>query len=131
MSEGRLSSAKFWLTKARSLIYSAELLRDSGFHEDAVARAHYAIFHAGCALMASIGKTVRTRDDLRAAISENFIRGGMLPQRFARILAHAAADRDDAEFNLSAIFEAEHAAEAIASARDLIGAAEQLIARNC
>jgi uncharacterized protein (UPF0332 family) len=116
------------LGKARRLLEAAEHLARGGFHEDAVSRAYYAVFHAGCALLASIGRTVRTHDGLRATIGEHFVRTGRLDPRFARVLTRSAADRNDADYNSTAVFLAEDAEEAIRGAREFVGAVEGLVA---
>jgi uncharacterized protein (UPF0332 family) len=106
------------------MLAAAEHLARGGFHEDAVSRAYYAVFHAACALLASIGRTVRTHDGLRAAVAEHFVRPGRLPARFGRLLARAAADRNDADYNSAATFGADDSAEAIEGAREALAAAE-------
>src|SRR3989442_1696731 len=82
--------------RARGALAAAETLAGAGHHADAVSRAYYAMFHAACALLASIGRTSRTHDGLRALVAEHFVRPGLLDPRLARLLAHAAADRGDA-----------------------------------
>jgi uncharacterized protein (UPF0332 family) len=118
------SSSELELEKARRMLAAAEHLERGGFHEDAVSRAYYAVFHAACALLASIGRTVRTHDGLRAAVAEHFVRPGKLPARFGRLLARAAADRNDADYNSAATFGASDSAEAIEGAREALAAVE-------
>lgn len=127
MNEAPLSSAEIELAKSRRLLEAAAYLRDGGFFEDAVSRAYYAVFHAGCALLASIGRTVRTHDGLRAAIGEHFIRPGKLAPRFARVLARVAADRNDADYNSVTTFATEDAEETLESARAFVSAVEALL----
>src|SRR4051794_12982804 len=124
MTEAPLSPPDIEIAKALRLLAAAELLAQHGFHEDAVSRAYYAVFHAGCALLASIGRTVRTHDGLRAAVGEHFIRPGALDARFARILARTAADRNDADYNSASMFRPEDAADAIRGAKDFLAAVE-------
>jgi hypothetical protein len=128
VTEVPLLPTEIELGKARRLLEAAEHLARGGFHEDAVSRAYYAVFHAGCALLASIGRTVRTHDGLRATIGEHFVRTGRLEPRFARVLARSAADRNDADYNSTAVFLAEDAEEAIRGARQFVAAVEGLIA---
>lgn len=130
MTEVPLLSGELELAKARRLVASAEYCARGGFHEDAVSRAYYAVFHACCALLASIGRTVRTHDGLRAVIGEHFIRPGKLPPHFGRLLARIAADRNDADYNSASTFCAEDATEAVASAREVLAAVEALLAQE-
>jgi len=116
------------MAKANRVLAAAEHLAGGGFHEDAVSRAYYAVFHAGCALLGSIGRTVRTHDGMRAAISQHFIRAGKIDSRFGRVLARTAADRNDADYNSAATFRPEDAAEAIASAKEFLAIVDALLA---
>ncbi len=127
MTEVPLGSVAFELERARQLLGAAEVLRQSGYHADAVSRAYYAIFHASTALLASIGRTVRTHDELRAAIGEHFIRPGTLAPRYGRLLARTAADRNDADYNTATTFTAEDAGESIAAAREYVAAVEGIV----
>jgi uncharacterized protein (UPF0332 family) len=128
VTEAPLSPADLELAKARRLLAAATHLAAGGFHEDAVSRAYYVIFHAGCALLASVGRTVRTHDGLRATVGEHFVRTGKLDARFGRILARAAADRGDADYNSAAVFRAVDARDALDGARDFLAAVESLLA---
>jgi uncharacterized protein (UPF0332 family) len=127
VTEVPLLPVEIELGKARRLLEAAEHLARGGFHEDAVSRAYYAVFHAGCALLASIGRTVRTPDGLRMTIGEHFVRPGKLDPRFARVLARSAADRNDADYNSTATFLAEDAKEAIQGAREFVAEVEGLV----
>jgi uncharacterized protein (UPF0332 family) len=127
VTEVPLLPVEIELGKARRLLEAAEHLARGGFHEDAVSRAYYAVFHAGCALLASIGRTVRTHDGLRMTIGEHFVRTGKLDPRFARVLARSAADRNDADYNSTATFLAEDAKDAIQGAREFVAEVEGLV----
>jgi uncharacterized protein (UPF0332 family) len=54
------------IERAKQCLRSAEILAAAGQHTDAVSRAYYAAFHAACALLASIGRSVRTHDGASA-----------------------------------------------------------------
>ena len=127
MTETPLLPAPLELAKARRLVEAAEHLQKGGFYEDAVSRAYYAIFHAGCALLASIGRTVGTHEGLRAAIGEHFVRPGKLVPHMARILARTAADRNDADYNSATTFAEEDAKTSIEEAREFLAAIEALV----
>lgn len=115
------------LRKARRFEAAARHLAAGGFHEDAVSRAYYAVFHGACALLATIGRTIRTHDGLRAVIGEHFIRPGVIDARFGRLLARAAADRNDADYNAAATFTAEDAKEALDRTADFLAEVERLV----
>ncbi len=126
MTEAPLAPPDLELARARRMLEAAALLHASGFHEDAVSRAYYAVFHAASALLATIGRTVRTHDGLRSAIGQHFVRTGQLDARFARVLARVAADRNDADYNAASTFGPEDSREALADATAFVDAAAAL-----
>ncbi len=128
MSEGPASAVVYELERARQALGAAELLHKGGYYADAVSRAYYAVFHAASALLASIGRLVRTHDGLRSAIGEHFVRPGRLPPRFGRLLARTAADRNDADYNTSSTFTAEDAQSTISDAREFVAMVEAIVA---
>lgn len=127
MTELPVLSATAELAKARRFLAAAQHLANGGFFEDAVSRAYYAVFHGGCALLATIGRTIRTHDGLRAVIGDHFVRPGLLDTRFARLLARAAADRNDADYNAGACFAAAEAQEALDRATEFLVEVERLV----
>lgn len=92
------------LDRAASALESARVLLQAEQYADAISRAYYATFHAACALLGSIGRTARTHDGVRALIAEHFIRPGVLGREHGRALARIAADRNDADYNVAAVF---------------------------
>jgi uncharacterized protein (UPF0332 family) len=127
MTETPSSSAELELEKAARALASARVCAEAGIHDAAVSRSYYAVFHAASALLATIGRTVRTHDGLRSAIGEHFIRPGTLPPRFGRLLARIAADRNDADYNAASTFTADDAREAIDAAAEVLEAAARVV----
>lgn len=127
MTEQPLLPPAAELRKARRFEAAARHLAAGGFYEDAVSRAYYAVFHAACALLGTIGRSVRTHEGLRAMIGEHFIRTGQLDARFSRILARGAADRTDADYNAGAVFTREDAEDTLARTAELLAAVEELV----
>ena len=126
MTEVPLSSPAAELRRARQLLEVAELLLTSGYFEDSVSRSYYATFHAACALLASIGRTVRTHEGLRAVIGEHFVRPGALDGKFARFLTRIAADRNDADYSAVPSFTKADAATTLDEARAFVEASAGL-----
>ncbi len=127
MTEVPLSSAARELDRARQLLTAAKLLLDHGFFEDSVSRSYFATFHAACALLATIGRTVRTHEGLSAVIGEHFVRPGTLDPKFARFLTRIAADRNDADYSAVPAFGRDDAATTLEEARAFVGAAVALV----
>lgn len=127
MTEAPSGSVERELGAAREALRAAEVLLDAGIPAHAVSRAYYAMFHAASALLASIGRTTKTHDGLRAILGEHFVRPGLLDAKFARRLAHAAGDRNDADYNVSVPFSHEDALEDVTSAREFLHAVEKIL----
>lgn len=127
MTEVPSGPAELELARADAALTSARLLTDAGQYADAVSRSYYAMFHAACALLASIGRTARTHDGLRALIAEHFIRPGVLAHEHGRALSRMAGDRGDADYNVAAVFSAQDAREDLAQAERFVAAARDIL----
>ena len=103
------------------------MLERAGLHRHAVGRAYYAVFHAACALLASIGRSSRTHDGVRTLINEHFVRAGLLDAEHARTLRRMAADRNDADYDTSATFDATDSGLDITSAAAFIAAVDAIV----
>lgn len=116
------------LALATTTLDAARLLAGAGFHRDAVTRAYYAVFHAACALLASVGLKARTHEGVRSLVSEHFVRPGVLDADHARTLRRAAGDRNDADYDAASVFTAEDSREDITRAAAFIEAASKIVA---
>jgi uncharacterized protein (UPF0332 family) len=127
MTEVPLGTSEAEIARSKHFLAAARHLFSGQFYEDAVSRAYYAVFHAACALLASIGRTVRTHDGLRAAIAQHFVKPGTLDAKYSRLLARIAADRSDADYAAVSTFRAEDAEESIRQAEAFIAAVETVL----
>jgi uncharacterized protein (UPF0332 family) len=128
MTEVPLGTAELELARARRFLEAGQHLQRGGFFEDAVSRAYYAVFHGACALLASIGRTVRTHDGLRAAIAQHFVRPGHVDAKYSRLLARIAADRNDADYGAVATFQAQDAEQDLVQAGEFVAEVERYLA---
>lgn len=129
MTEVPSGSAQRELERAHAALISARVLLGAGQHADAISRAYYAMFHAACALLASIGRTARTHDGLRALIAEHFIRPGTLAHDHGRALSRMAGDRGEADYNVAAVFTEADVREDLVLAEKFLKAVETLVLR--
>ncbi len=128
MTDTPSGPASLELARARTSLEAARLLGDAGLAADAVSRAYYAIFHAASALVASIGRSARTHEGLRALVGEHFIRTGLLAPEHGRTLSRIAGDRNDADYNVAAVFTRADVDEDIARATTFVEAVARLVA---
>ena len=115
------------LRLAQETLQAARVLVLAGLHRHAVGRAYYAIFHAACALLASVGLRSRTHEGLRSLINEHFVRPGKLAAEHARAFRQTAGDRTDADYDASATFTEEDSRGDIARAEAFLSAVVALL----
>lgn len=130
MTEVPLGSAPEQIALARETLEAARVLRAAGLHRHAVGRSYYAVFHAACALLASIGRRARTHDGVRHLVNEHFVRPGLLAAEHARTLRQTASDRGDADYDASATFDDEDSATDLTRAESFVKAVEGVLARS-
>jgi uncharacterized protein (UPF0332 family) len=129
MTEVPVGTPDAELARARQLVAAAWHLYRGQFFEDAVSRAYYAVFHAACALLASVGRTVRTHDGLRAAIALHFVKPGLLDAKYSRLLARTA-DRNDADYSAVTTFLAEDAEKGVKQAEEFVAEVARVLAAH-
>lgn len=127
MTDAPVAAAEEQLSLARETLEAARVLAAAGFHRHAVGRAYYAIYHAGSALLATVGLRARTHEGLRAQLNEHFVRSGRLAPEHARSLRQTAGDRLDADYDASATFDAEDSSSDIARAEAFLAAVTRLL----
>lgn len=128
MTELPVAGAAEELRLARETLEAARVLAAAGLHRHAVGRAYYAIFHAACALLVSVGLRARTHEGLRSLINEHFVRPGKLAAEHARAFRQTAGDRTDADYDASATFTGEDSQGGIARAEAFVEAVVALMA---
>lgn len=89
---------------ARERLEAAELLYNDGKLVDAVNRAYYAVFHAGKALLHSIGRDVKTHAGLITEIGFHLVEKGMIPKRYGTILRRLFESRETSDYVIGAVF---------------------------
>ncbi len=127
MTELPTASVDVELALAEETLEAARVLARADLHRHAVGRAYYAIFHAACALLASIGRTARTHDGVRALVNEHFVKPGALDAASARVFRQTAADRNDADYDAAAKFDAEDSRKDIEQAEAFVAAAKRIV----
>jgi uncharacterized protein (UPF0332 family) len=127
MTEVPSGSVEAEIALARETLEAARVLSRTGLHRHAVGRAYYAIFHAACALLASIGRRARTHEGVRGLVNEHFVRPGVLSLEHARALRQTAGDRVDADYDVSARFTEEDSTADITRAEAFLAAADAIL----
>jgi uncharacterized protein (UPF0332 family) len=113
--------------RAQEALKAAETLHGAGLHADAVSRAYYASLHGAQALLAARGWSAKTHDGVRSLLAAHFVKTGELSVEASRAFAHAAADRDDADYDADAVFDAHSSQQSVEHARRFLDEVERLL----
>jgi uncharacterized protein len=127
VTEVPIGNAVLELARAQSSLSAARVLLETQHYPDAVSRAYYTVFHSACALLASIGRTARSHDGVRALVSEHFIRPGLLAKEHGRTFSRMAGDRGDADYNVAALFSEADVREDVTLAESFLRAVETVL----
>jgi uncharacterized protein (UPF0332 family) len=113
-----------WLSRARHALRVARSLRDSGWPEDTVSKAYYAMFYVAKALTVHRGKTVSKHRAVIAAFGFDFARTGDMDPRFHEYINEAFDQRGIADYTWNAEMRDRVASEHIKRAEEFLAAAE-------
>jgi uncharacterized protein (UPF0332 family) len=118
------------LARATSTLVEADKLAADGHHEAALNRAYYATVYASMALLASIGLEPKTHEGLRHLVNLHFVKSGALAASTSKTLAQLESLRNDADYDLAAVFVAADVAQSIDDARCYVAAVERHLATS-
>ena len=104
-------------------LQSAEILLASGMLADAVSRAYYGAFHYARALLLTLGEEPVTHAGVERLLHRDFVRAGVIAPELARQFGHLQKMRLDADYTSEFLFDAQGAADEVASARRFVEAA--------
>ena len=104
------------LQKARVTLQAAQVLFDTGFFEDCISRAYYAVFHAAQAALLNEGITPKTHSGTHSLFDDHFVKRDRLPRNVARTLRQAYNARQLADYGLEASLSRETAEQVLKDA---------------
>ncbi len=115
---------------AKKRIEAAELLFEDEKYIDAVNRIYYSVFHAGRALLLSIGKETKTHTGLISEIGFHFIEKKIIDKKFGIILRRLYESRETSDYVIGAIFGEDEVEEMIKNAKSFIEESEKVALDN-
>ncbi len=118
------------LETARDRLEVAELLFKEGKHVDAVNRTYYAVFHAGKALIHSIGRDTKTHAGLVSEIGFHLVEKGIVEKKYGTILRRLFESRETSDYVIGAVFIEEEVKKMIEDAQSFIQMAEKISRKN-
>lgn len=126
--EATAQAVRYWLTKARECLASAEDEARSGRLSFAVNRCYYAAFYAASAALLARGKRFVKHSGVRAAVHRDLVKPGSLQEDLGRIYDRLFHDRQQGDYIEFVSFDAVDVGSTIAESRRLVGALEALAA---
>lgn len=118
---------KKMLAKGREKLITAEIDFNHSRFDDAASRAYYAAFHVIGAILLSLGLHFSSHGQTIGAFNREFIKTGILSERFTRILQRLYNERQAGDYDIQSKIECSDAKEDITDARELIQVCEEYL----
>jgi len=122
--------AKAHLRKARKRLEASERLFSDGFHEDAVSRAYYAMYHAAKACLILEGSSPKTHEGVISEFGRLFVLTGKVDSALGKTLSAAKEDREDSDYEVYAEIDKEEAEKVLKEAQNFLRTAEDIVERR-
>ena len=124
---GREDLVHYWLEKSDLALASAERERVAGDLALAMNRVYYACFYAVCAVLAAEGKEFGRHSAVRAAFHQSVVKQGRIAQAWGAFYNRAFDDRQEADYEAAAEFDAPTVIDRIAKATQFVAELKRLI----
>jgi len=115
---------------AKERLDAAELLFNDGKLVDAVNRAYYAIFHAGKALLHSIGRDAKTHSGLVSEIGFHLVEKGIIEKKYGTILRRLFESRETSDYVIGAVFTEKEVNKMLEEAKSFVKMTEKKSKEN-
>jgi uncharacterized protein (UPF0332 family) len=115
---------------AKERLDAAELLFNDGKLVDAVNRAYYSTYHAGKALLHSIGRDAKTHAGLISEIGFHLVEKGMMEKTYGTILRRLFESRETSDYVVGAVFTEEEVNEMLKGAKSFLQMAAKKTEEN-
>lgn len=116
--------------RGRQSLRASELLMQSGYREDAVSRAYYAILHAAKAALFMHDVAVASHASVRRMFGLHLVRTGEIEREWGRCLAGVSDDRLTADYNVHTRFTSEETRYECGQAREFMERIERYLLDN-
>jgi len=106
---------------------AAKTLLETGFYEDAVSRAYYAVLHAAKAALLTRDIAAESHAAVRRLFGKELVQPGVLEKEWALILAQTQDERALADYDVELTFSPEVAKERVDDAERFLGRIRALL----
>jgi uncharacterized protein (UPF0332 family) len=118
------------LAASENKLKSAEILLDAGQWADAVSRAYYVVYHAISAVLFSQDLVFSSHAQSIGAFNKQFVKTGIFPKDFGRILVKIQMDRENADYRVSAAISEELARDDVTKAKEILKECQNYLAEH-
>jgi uncharacterized protein (UPF0332 family) len=115
------------LERAFEKIKTAKILFEHQLYDDATSRAYYAVFHAISAVLLLKGMVFSSHGQTIGAFNKEFIKSGIFPSNFSKILYELFEDRHTGDYNVIFHIEEEKAQSNIYNAEKIINSIKEYL----
>ena len=120
-------SVNIRLEKARECLRDAERNLEHGAFADAANRSYYSIFHAIRTVLITIGFVSKTHSGNISEFRRCFIKTGVFPVEFSRIIGRAFEVRNDSDYEDFYVISKDEVTQQTRNARTFLAAVEDYI----
>lgn len=113
--------------QGREVLAEARHLLEGGFFKGAVSRAYFSSYHLARALLVLKGLEPKTHAGVIRLFSLHYVKAGVFPPDLADYLSRLETFREICDYDPTAAFSHEEAAEKILSAESFIARCEQIL----
>ncbi len=106
---------------------AAKTLLETGFYEDAVSRAYYAVLHAAKAALLTRDITAESHTAVRRLFGKELVQPGVLEKEWAIILAQTQDERALADYDVELTLSSEVAEEQVSDAKRFLDRIQTLL----
>lgn len=116
-----------YLQKAYQVLNTGQLALEHGDYITAVNRAHYAVFYAANALLATKGLERSKHSAVLAAFREHFVKTGVIEAEYSDFYGAIMDERTEGDYAAGAFLDEETAQQALLRAQRFVGRIEQAL----
>jgi len=123
----KIELSRYRIEKAKKILKDASNLFKTSSYESAINRSYYAVLNASRSLLILRGIDPETHEGIKAMLSKEFIRTGLLPKKFGETFRSIQSRRIDSDYGDYIEIGIDEASDSLKKAREFVSKAEELL----
>ncbi len=111
---------QLYLNRAKDDLKAVEFNIQNDLFTVAISRSYYAMFYAASALLKSVGVERSKHAGIVSAFGEHFVKPGLIEAKFSRMLIRAFESKNDTDYDVHFIVDAELARKRLQDAQEFV-----------